>query len=204
MSTQPQPIPWAFSELPGIRRWTWLSEHAVCIVDTELVDATGAAPGSALVDGPGARQASRSHTWSVADRIRTNQGVPRVLVEGQAATFDQAEDAIREHIGKLYDPSLGYGAFAGRLAGTFTLASGERVDLTDFIGRQCAVTVRVGEHATRGLVGELTIHHYRVRLRSAGGVTEITPEHIVSIHSRAVPAAGQSANGLTAAVRPIL
>lgn len=178
--TSVRPIPWAFSELPGIRRWTWVSDHAVCVIDTELVDM-----GVAHAGGTDAgRQASRSHTWSVADRIRTNQGVPRVLVEGQAATFEEAEAAVREHIGKLYDPALGYQAFAGSLAHTFTLANGERIDLGPFVGQQCAVTVRVGERANRGLVGELGIHCYRVRLRSAGGVVEITPEHILSIHTR--------------------
>lgn len=165
------PIPWVYSDLPGILMWTWVSDHFVAkITGTEVLG--------------GDERTIRSYSWELADLMKTNQGLPRVLVEGVAGDFDEADGYIREHVGKCYDPRLGYQQYAGSLANTFTLASGERVDVSALVGSRCTVTVLMADGSTESAAGDFSVHHYMWRLRNGDEFLEIRPEHCTHITNR--------------------
>lgn len=170
-------IPWVYSDSPGILMWTWVTDHFVATirgaqvaVDPEMAD--------------GVDRVIRSYTWELADLMRRQQGLPRLLIEGTCSDFAQAELLVREHVGKAYDVRLGYASFAGPLATTFTIADGRRVDVGDLIGLSCTVTVVVAGGAQQSVSGDLSVHHYRWRLRQGDEIFEITPEHVVEIRHR--------------------
>jgi hypothetical protein len=169
------PIPWTFTDSPGILLWTWSTKHFVARVTGAEVDND---------DDPGGRRIIRSYQWDVSDLMRTNQGMPRLLVEGTSTSFDDAEAQVREHVGKLYDPRLGYRRFAGPLALTFTLSTGERADVSEYVGTSCAVTVLMPDRTERTVSGDLEVLHYKWRLTTPEQVLEILPEHVVKITNR--------------------
>jgi hypothetical protein len=170
-----EPVPWTFTDSPGVLVWTWLTDHFVArITGTEVENA----------DDPEGRRIIRWYGWDLSDLIRTNQGVPRLLIEGNATTFEEAEALIREHVGKGYDPRLGYRRFAGPLAFTFTLSTGDRVDVTEYIGTRCAVTVLMPDRSERTVSGDFDVSSYKWRLTSPEEVLEILPEHVVRVTNR--------------------
>ena len=185
--TESQPIPWVFTDMPGVLMWTWVSDHFVArITGAEVTqDAANAASedqAAPIAETVGASSRFvRSYGWDVADRIRTHDGLPRMLIEGTTTSFEQAENLIREHVGKLYDPALGYRPYAGALAHTFTLTDGTSLDITPMIGTECAVTVLNPNGSTRTLTGKLTVSGYRWHLTSVDTITKILPEHVLEI-----------------------
>lgn len=172
-------IPWAYTDEAGILMWTWLTEHFVARITGVEV------PG---VDTTGSRRVVRSYHWDLSDLMRTQQGLPRQLIDGNASTFDEAESAVREHLGKCYDPQLGYRRFAGPLAFTYTLATGERVDVSKYLGSRCTVTVLMPDRSERTIAGDFEVNHYRWRLTSGGQVYEVVPEHALRITNRSAVA----------------
>lgn len=173
-----QPIPWTFTDAPGVLQWTWVTEHFVAkVTGTEVAED----------DGTG-RRVVRSYGWDLADRIRPQQGMPRHLVDGISSSFDEAESRVREHLGKSYDSRLGYRRFAGSLAFTFTLSSGEVVDVSPFIGTRCAVTVLLPDRSERTVSGDFDVHHYKWQLSSPGEVVTVIPEHVLRITNRSLAA----------------
>ena len=185
--TESQPIPWVFTDMPGVLMWTWVSDHFVArITGAEVTqDAANAASedqAAPIAETVGASSRFvRSYGWDVADLIRTHDGLPRMLIEGTTTSFEQAENLIREHVGKLYDPALGYRPYAGALAHTFTLTDGTSLDTTPMIGTECAVTVLNPNGSTRTLTGKLTVSGYRWHLTSVDTITKILPEHVLEI-----------------------
>ena len=170
-----EPIPWTFTDSPGILLWTWVTEHFAARISGAEVDNE---------EDPDGRRIIRSYQWDVSDLMRTNQGLPRLLVEGTSGSFEDAEAMVREHVGKLYDPRLGYRRFAGSLAFTFVLSTGESVDVGEYIGTKCAVTVLMPDRTERTVTGDLDVAHYKWRLSTPEQVLEIIPEHVVRITNR--------------------
>ena len=166
-----EPIPWIYSDSPGILIWTWLTDHFIARISGAEVDDAG-------------QRRIRSYAWELSDLMRTSQGMPRLLIEGVAATFEDGDALLREHVGKCYDPRLGYQAYAGSLAQTFQLASGDLVDVTPMIGTRCTVTVLLPDRSYEVVVGDLSVHHYSWRLRDGEQILEVTPEHVMSIANR--------------------
>ena len=179
MTQLAEPIPWTYSDQPGILLWTWQTPHFVArITGTEVANE----------DDPEGRRIIRSFTWDVSDLMRTHQGLPRQLVDGTCPSFEDAEALVREHVGKLYDPRLGYRKFAGPLAFTFGLSTGERVDVSEYVGTRCAVTVLMPNGGTRTVTGDLDVVHYKWRLNTPEQILEILPEHVVKITNRSAMA----------------
>jgi hypothetical protein len=181
-----EPIPWTFTNSPGVLLWTWISEHFVARVSGAEVSAA---------EDPIGRRVVRSYQWDLSDLMRTQQGLPRLLIEGAAPSFEAAEAAIREHVGKCYDPRLGYVRFAGELAYTFTLSTGERIDISTYIGTTCTVTVLMPDGSSRSVTGDLEVEHYKWRLTTPEVLLEIIPEHVVRIANRSE--AAERATALT-------
>lgn len=155
--------------------WSWVTEHLVARVSGQEV------PGDE--DDRGIRNV-RSYTWELLDLIRSNQGMPRLLIEGASRSFGDAELQVREHVGKCYDARLGYRKFAGSLAFTYSLASGEQIDVSSFIGTRCSVTVLLADGSERTVAGDFSIDRYRWVVRTLDEQLEIVPEHVVRLTNR--------------------
>lgn len=168
-------IPWLFTDSPGLLLWHWVTDHFAATIRGEELDAEGLRDGERNV---------RAYTWELADRIRCHQDMPRLLVDGRTHAFEDAEARIREHVGKCYDPALGYLHFAGARARTFALASGEEVDVSPLVGTRCSVTVLMPDRSERTLIGDFGVAGYRWTLQTLDGRVEIVPEHVVRITNR--------------------
>jgi hypothetical protein len=170
-----EPIPWTYTDAPGVLLWTWVSEHFVARIGGVEVTDEGE---------PSERRVIQSYSWDLSDLTKTNQGLPRLLVEGVAADFEHAERCIREHVGKSYDPRLGYRRFSGPLAYTFLLSTGETLDVRDLIGTRCTVTVLMPDRSERTVMGDLSVNHYKWRLTTSEQVLDILPEHVIRVTNR--------------------
>ncbi|MDP2013389.1 MAG: hypothetical protein Q8L05_04100 [Actinomycetota bacterium] len=167
-------IPWIFTDASGLLMWSWVTAHfAARIQGRETEDPLN----------PTLRNVV-SYRWELLDLMRTHQGVPRQLVEGTSGSFAHAEQFVREHVGKCYDLRLGYMPFAGALALTFTLATGEMVDVTALLGTRCAVTVLGSDGTTRTVAGDFAVDHYRWRIDTPSERLQIVPEHVTRITNR--------------------
>ena len=170
-------IPWTYTDEAGMVQWSWVTEHLAARIV------------AIVAQDPRGDRVIRYYHWELADRMRLNQGMPRLLVEGDAASFDQAELLVREHVGKCYDPRLGYRRYAGPSAFTFELSTGERKDVSSFIGAEVTITVITSDGGTHSLRGDFDVAGYRWRLRAADRIVDVTPEHVLSISDRSVHAA---------------
>ena len=167
------PIPWIFTDDPGLLQWAWVTDHFVARISAVQAG-----------ESPDGQRIIRSLHWELSDRMRLNQGMPRLLIEGDASTFDQAESALREHVAKCYDPRLGYRRYAGPLAFNFELSTGERLDVSGFLGREVTVVVLGSDGSHSTVRGDFDVQGYRWRIRGGDSVYEIVPEHVVSITDR--------------------
>jgi len=125
----------------------------------------------------------RSFYWSLADKSAEPTKPPKPFADGQTTTFEQAERGIRETIGKAYKPEMGYQYYAGPLAVTFSISTGEVIDFTPYLGRQVTVVVLTREGATQEYVGIARVEHYDFVLTHEGTnqATHITPSYIKDI-----------------------
>lgn len=163
MSTHHTPVPWDFTPGDVINIWSWTTEHFHVQIN-------------AGENGP--------YNWAVHDLIQPDGDMPRFLAEGQTSTFGEAEDAVREQIGKTYPTRLGYDGYAGSLATTFTIATGERIDFGPMVGQETTISIRLPNGQTRTYVGFVHIHHHTLRLRSdKSGTLQINPAHITMVGS---------------------
>ena len=87
-------------------------------------------------------------------------------------------------MGKLYDPRLGYRKYAGALAFTYTLSTGERFDVSPYIGTRCSVTVLLPDRSERTVSGDLDVVNYKWRISNAEQAFEVMPDHVVRISNR--------------------
>jgi len=167
------PIPWIFTDEPGLLQWAWVTEHLVARISA--VQAGTAPDGQRLI---------RSLHWELLDRMRLQQDMPRLLIEGDASTFDQAEAAIREHVAKCYDARLGYRRYAGPLAFTFEISTGERLDVSGYVGREVTISVLTSDGSRSTVRGDFAVEGYRWKVRGGDAIYDIVPEHVVSITDR--------------------
>jgi len=153
------PVPWRYHESAGLRVWNWETKHFYANITSDD-------------GGP--------FLWKVHDG---SGRAPRLLASGETPTFTNAENAVREVVGKSYRPALGYLEFAGSLAMTFALSNGQRIDLSPFLGHVCSVTVLLEDRSTRVVVGQFSIYHYDVLIEQPNGtVLKVQPASIVTIN----------------------
>lgn len=124
----------------------------------------------------------RSCYFTIADKSGIEPGAqPRILSDGQAASFEQAERMIRATVGKAYHPSLGYQHYAGPLATTFRLADAQDKDLGPYAGHEVEVIVLNRDGTESTYTGNASIQHYELVLVSGSVSVRITPSFIRSI-----------------------
>lgn len=160
-----RPIPWSVlsGELGSV--WTWETDAFVVTINGDR----------------------RSFYWTIADKLAAGGGQPKPFADAFAASFEEAERGIRETIGRAYAPTLGYADYAGDLATTFTIATGERINLGQYAGQDVIVRVATRTGAEEQYQGRASVSHYDFVLTNAGQALRITPSFILSI-SPAVPA----------------
>lgn len=154
-----EPIPWRFMNSDLMQVWLWENDVFDARITSEV----------------------NSFAWDIYDRVAGN-GESQFLVDGRASGFDEAENMVREAIGKSYAATYGYRKYAGALATTFTLANGHRVDLGTFDGTRVVVKVRLPEGPDQTFIGTARVVHYDLHVTpDAGTALRIRPSHIVSI-----------------------
>ena len=63
-----EPVPWTFTDSPGVLLWTWITDHFVArITGTEVEND----------EDPEGRRIIRSYGWDLSDLIRTQPGPAR-------------------------------------------------------------------------------------------------------------------------------
>jgi hypothetical protein len=152
-------IPWSHQRGDFGSVWVWETSHF-------LVTVTGN---------------DRSCYFTIADKSADPAGAPKPLADGQAATFEQTENQIRATLGKAYNPTLGYGHYAGPLATTFTLGSGTDVDLGRFVGQLVDVACINPDGTETMYRGTARVEHYELILDQGAVKLRILPSYIASI-----------------------
>ena len=169
-------IPWVFTDAPYLKLWTWRTPHFEARVTADF----------------------NSYAWEILDLMATTDPTGVLLTEGRTGDFATAENEVRETIAKSYPTRLGYQTYAGPLATTFTLATGQRVDLGVFTGVRCIVTVKFPDASLHTYYGDVRIVNYDLRLTQESGQTlAIQPTHITSIIAEAGPTSINSQSSYT-------
>jgi hypothetical protein len=129
----------------------------------------------------------RSFYWTISDKSGQPDGSLRPFADGQAASFDDAERGLRETIGKAYPPSLGFQDYAGPLATTFMIGTGQQVDLGQYAGLH--VTVQVANPGSPDVQysGRAHVQHYDFVLTNGDDAVHITPSYIMRVTPVGVP-----------------
>lgn len=153
------PIPWTYDTSDIGTVWRWENDTFVATVTSD----------------------ERSFYWTLSDKSADPSGDPRLFAESQANSFESAERGIRETVGKAYSPLLGFRRFAGALATTFMLGTGETVDLGIYTGRKIRVTVAQRDASDEVVRGIASVEHYELLLTDGDDVLRILPSFIVDI-----------------------
>lgn len=149
-------IPWSYQESPFAKTWTWTTPHF-----------------EAKVRSDGSR-----YVWTVSD---TSQDRPIPLGSGPETSFTAAEDEVRELVGKSYPTRLGYRAYAGALATTFRIYTGEVIDFGPLESSKVIMTVKTKEGGERILTGALRVVHHELHLVGDAGTYRVSPSFIVKV-----------------------
>lgn len=153
-------IPWSFIDNEFMRLWTWRTNHFEARISAD----------------------QRSHAWEIVDFVNSSDGNGRFLMEGRHSEFIDAENSIREHIGKSYPYRLGYSTYAGALATTFTIATGKSIDFGSFGAQEMTLNVMTTDGQERSYTGRIDTLHYEVTVTPSNGRTlKIRPTYIVSV-----------------------
>jgi hypothetical protein len=155
------PIPWAYSMSDFGSIWKWDTPAFIVTVNGDM----------------------KSFYWTIADKTSDPSASPRPFSDGQASTFEQAEKSIRETIGKAYPPALGYQHFAGHLATTFMIGTGEQIDLGVHVGRMVSVRVASPDSANGEEVyrGKAKVEHYEFIVVDNNEAIRIPPSYILEV-----------------------
>lgn len=153
------PIPWSHSVSEFGSVWVWDTAHFRVTVNGD----------------------ARSCYYTIGDKVSVPEGGPRPFADGQAATFEEAERMIRGTIGKAYPAGLGYQYYAGPLATTFRLGTGQDVDLGVFAGQRVEVTVASSNGPDETYVGVANIDHYELVIATEAATVRISPSYILAI-----------------------
>ena len=102
----------------------------------------------------------------------------RPFADGRAGTFQEAEELIRETIGKAYNPNLGYQGYAGYLATTFRISTGQKLDLGQYINKDVEVKVVNSLGKTDSYFGVASVKNYEFMVTKDNKVTKIPPAYI--------------------------
>lgn len=132
------------------------------------------------------------------------QGIERSIASGDALRFEEAEELLKESIGKTYPTRLGYQVYTGAAGTSFRIYTGEMLDFQDFDGSVVEIEAIGKNEKVHLFSGTLRLAGYEVFLYPDSKTKiKIPPSFIYKIHKsdgRARPAvtAGKTTRDITA------
>jgi hypothetical protein len=149
--------PWVYATSSVLQMWQWKSDH---------FDAQIKSDGNRFI-------------YSLTD---TSQNVRHTIESNMAMDFRNAENRILELISKSYPIHLGYREYAGELATTFRINSGEDVDFGPLEGERVIVKVKTPK-GEQTVIGPLQVMYHKVNIIAdgSGDTVEIPPVLILSV-----------------------
>ena len=156
-------IPWMTDINKVMSLWVWDTPHFRAQITTDEI--------------------GRSFSWNITD---LSQGREQALYDGFSGNFKDAENAIREVIGKSYPPKLGYRKYSGHLATTFRIFTKENIDFGPMEATKVILKVRTsnaaGNITERTIAGMLKIQNYMLEVTpDHGSGVVVPPSHIMSV-----------------------
>lgn len=153
-------VPWEYRENDLFRTWEWNTKHFKATIISE-------------------GHTSVILNWKVEDFTSSRSG--RELASGQSLTYSDATDSVLEVIGKSYPPKLQYREYAGTLATTYTIATGDIIDFGKMESKR--VTLLVDENGTTvPFSGSLSCVHYNIHITTKSGqIVKIPPQLIQEV-----------------------
>lgn len=160
-----KPVPWVYTDGNMVKFWNWKTPEFEVKVFAE-----------------GRTGARTSFGWKITDLSRGRE-IP--FDSSVATTFQEAVDTILEIIGKSYPRKLGYLAYAGELATTFQIGTGQKIDFASFSGENVIVKIVADDGAETILVGVLQVENYLIKIRSDDNVvTSFPPARIKDVQKQ--------------------
>lgn len=160
-----KPIPWVYTDGEIAKFWIWKTPEFEVRIFAE-----------------GRIGARTSFGWKITDLSRGRE-IP--FDSSVATTFQEAVDTILEIIGKSYPRKLGYLTYAGDLATTFQIGTGQKLDFASFSGESVIVKIVADDGAETVLVGVLQVENYLIKVRSEDNiVTSFPPARIKDVQKQ--------------------
>jgi hypothetical protein len=153
-------IPWEFSEAgDNYVQYAWRSDP--------YIDANGRFVATVIYDGT-------TWAWRVESLAPGHGGV---LGAGTGPERDYCQEMAVECVGKSFDSAAPHHGLATAASHRYTLAEGNRVDLSKAAGERATLTLRDGQ--TRH--GVLMIGGHYLSLRSEDRVVHVPPSEVTSV-----------------------
>lgn len=153
-------VPWEYDENRLFRSWDWSTPHFKATIFSE---------GDATV----------IFNWRVIDYTTSRSG--RELLAGQALSYAEATDAVLSIVGKSYPPKLQYKEYAGSLATTYQIGTGEVIDFGELESHKVSLTV-LDEEQEVTVSGSLACVHYAIHVTTdSGQIVKIPPSLIQEV-----------------------
>jgi len=154
-------IPWDHVTNPLVSSWVWETEHFIVTIFAEGLNV------------------KKMYNWKINDK---SSGRPVPFDSAPAASFQASVDAAVEVIAKSYPRELGYQAYAGELATTFTIHDGRKLDFATLIGNSVTLTARNADGQNTLLNGIFDIRNYDITIQTdESTISIIPPERIIDI-----------------------
>lgn len=191
------PIPWQYAKFDLGQVWQWMTPHFIATITSDGSRYYWRVS-TALKNDKKERNMVDTPVRTVTDRaqlkhVRQEEFLPdetdeyvegEIFANGQNVRFSDAETGVRETVGKSFVDTLGYHWWAGRLAYTFTIATGERVNFEPYLGLRGRIKVFVDDEGTlEEYSGVIQVRNYDVLVETMDGVFKLRPSYIASVES---------------------
>lgn len=163
MGIATEDVPWQFDQTNLFESWTWDTQHFKATIFSEGKE-------------------SIIFNWRVEDYTRTRSG--KELASGQTMDYSDAKDAVLEVVGKSYPPTLQYKRFAGSLATSFLIGTGEYIDFGEFESHKVNLHCKenVNDPTMKIFSGTLECVHHKIHITTdSGQVIKIPPRLIFEV-----------------------
>lgn len=155
-----EPIPWVHKPSNLVSSWLWETEHFIVNI---------------FAEGLNTRPI---YNWKISDK---SSGYARIFETGADMSFNDATSSILEVIGKSYPRVLGYQAYTGALAATFTISTGKKHDFSNIIGETVVVKVLNSDNDEIIITGVFDIQNYDFTITNGDSVLLVPPTRVVDV-----------------------
>lgn len=155
-----EPVPWIHKPSSLASSWTWDTPHFTVTIFAE-----------GMMSKP-------MYNWKISDK---SSGFSKPFENGIELSFAQAVNGVLEVIGKSYPRTLGYQAYAGALATTFTIADGKKYDFGSVIGETVILKALDADNREVTITGIFDIIHYEFAVSYGDSQLMIPPSQVVDV-----------------------